>query len=50
MGDRVALICDHKDCKPPMRNFGDPNWKCPVHKRSVRQVDHPYRQATKKKK
>lgn len=49
--ERVAMICDHKDCLPPMRNFGDPTWKCPIHGRGVRQSDrHIARPARRKKK
>lgn len=44
-GRRVARVCTHKDCVPPRRFFGDPDWTCPEHGSShtVSQSNRPYR-------
>jgi hypothetical protein len=37
---RCALICPDPNCKPPRRNFGDPDWTCPEHGSAVVQPNH----------
>lgn len=41
-GVRHALICEK--CDPPVRVFGKPDWRCPVHPKAkpTHQVNQPY--------
>ena len=38
--ERHARVCPAKDCN--WRSFGDPDARCPEHRRSVPQEDKPY--------